>query len=227
MPFNPGGLLGSLFAGGGYRPLGTPTINSPQSQADIQNNQRTNYTGSFQGGAGGPYGTVGDPNNKNGQGPELGPTTPTSGPVPLGGWSQLGGHTNDLTGYITSPGASQPTAPTLGTPYHMGSSWQTNPSAPYVAPQPGPQAAPHAREPGATQPMLGQWGGGGWNTGSGAPASMQPMWLGSMNGGQNWSQAPQYNATAPKPGQNGSSVGGVNWTQTANQDPDSMTWRQH
>jgi hypothetical protein len=220
MPFNPGGLLGTLFAGNGYQAL------APRPPPD----NRTQWNGAFTGtGAAGadPYGQVGGPNNKNGMGPELGPTTPTSGPVPLGGWSQLGGHTNDLTGYIT-PGPQKPLGTTSMATQHNITNW--TPQIPQTPAPAGPQNAPHAREPQSftnqpLQPMLGQWGGGGWNTGSGAPASMQPMWLGSMNGGQTWGQAPGYNATAPKPGQSGSSVAGVNWSQAPNQDADSPTWK--
>lgn len=224
--FNPGGWLGSLFAGGGSLQAQPGTFPAPTANSPTDN--RTYFNGQFTP----AYGTAGDPNNKFGEGPKLGPEA-----SPIGGWSQLGGRGNDsISGYNPNSGWTPP-APAANplaqwsNPTMMHGTNVVPPAAP-----PPSGVAPHAREPGSfmsatqaatTQPMIGQWGGGGWNSGSGAPASMQPMWLGSMNGGQSWGQASGYNANAPKPGQSGSSVNGVNWKQAPNQDADSPTWRQY
>lgn len=212
IPYGLGAIFpGMNFAIPGSGPQGTPTPNSYDG--------RTPYTGSFQTGVDART-DPGNPNNINGQGPTIGP----EGVIPYGGMSQLGGRANNsFSGYYTNPTGFRPTfdryAPDInGAPL---SGWPQTPHA--NEPNPAP-STPHAREPNSPpnlQPMMGQWGGGAWNVGSSAPASMQQMWLGSQNGGQSWGQAPGYNSRAPQYGQTTSM-----WGQAPNQDADSPTWVQ-
>lgn len=225
--------LGNIFPNISFQ--GQQPFN-PVMPTSAPNDGRTQYTGGLgstyngqPGMTGSAFSDAGDPNNYGrnaapgdptwGGGPQLGPSGQRSdggwnGPVPMGGLNQLGRPVvNDFSGYYP-PGQVFGTQVSAGTPQNAN----------YVSPsaqQGRPQATPKPHEPPPAQPMMGQWGGGGWNVGGGAPASMQPMWLGSMNGGKSWGQAPGYNATAPKTGQSTPM-----WSQTTQQDPDSMTWTQ-
>lgn len=205
--FNPG-----MFAGAGFGAMPTATANSYDG--------RTPYTGAFQTGVDART-EAGNQNNVTGTGATLGPE-----PVYKGGSSQLYGRDNSSNnGYwgtygnpVTYP--SKPSTPPNGGLPQWGGAPHTTPGLAGSTFGPPPTPKPGELPPGR-QTMMGQWGGGGWNVGSGAPASMQPMWLGSVNGGQSWAQAPSYNANAPQFGQTTPM-----WQQAPNQDPDSPTWVQ-
>lgn len=219
----PGGL-GSLFGNLRFAIPGAPQ-NTPLN-TPAPDDGRSYYTGQILPSA---YNQPGNVNNNTNpaNGPMLGPSTNIlgrySGPVPLGAnQSQLASVPNgahygyqvpSIPGMNYSPYAPDINGAPLSGYYNPPAA---TPPAPRMTPKPGEQAA-NAH----LQPMMGQWGGGGWNVGSGAPASLQPMWLGSMTGGQSWGQAPGFNATAPHAGQTTST-----WSQAPNQDPDSPTWVQ-
>lgn len=203
--FNP---FGGTIQPGARQPQYSPV---PQ----LPDDGRSYYTGQI---GADQYNQAGNVNNNAdpSNGAKLGPTGffggRWQGPGDFGGFSQLGWRRNPDYTVASGP---------VDTSY-------TAPNAPVVAPhvqmpnqpQGGTPKPPEPNIPNA-QPMMGQWGGGGWNVGSGAPASAQPMWLGSMNGGQSWAQAPGYNTRAPQAGQQTSM-----WHTAPNQDADSPTWVQ-
>jgi hypothetical protein len=220
--FNPfGGALQPGAGFGGY----TPMMPAPDDG-------RTNYTGQI---GADQYNQAGNVNNNAdpSNGAKLGPTgmNPDGshyGPIPFGGWSQLGSVLNGInSGYAPEyrPGAQasqfDPYAGDIDGRPLSGPNGVIAPPVP--EPNSAPRGTPKPNEPNMpnAQPMMGQWGGGGWNVGSGAPASAQPMWLGSLNGGQSWAQAPGYNTRAPQQGQQTSM-----WHTAPNQDADSPTWVQ-
>jgi hypothetical protein len=217
MPTMPNGLA-ALFPGMRFAMPGAQQFNYSAPPPD---DGRTNYTGTI---GADQYDQAGNVNQRADpmNGAKLGP------PRPLGGQSQLVGHPYGVfSGYTNTPPPGY-VAPTwdwsAGEIDGRPLSGPNGPLAPNTTPKPNepPRATPKPNEPPPrTNPMMGQWGGGGWNVGSGAPASMQQMWLGSMNGGQSWGQAPGYNSTAPQAGQTTPM-----WSQAKNQDADSPTWVQ-
>lgn len=200
MSYSPGlnaGLLSRIFGG----PV--PAASAPNPV------ERTAYTGTI------------DPGNGLTQGNQIG-----SMPAPRQSWgtSQLAGWNqgDNYAGYHPTGGPAAP--PATGLPVASWAASNQHPTTTIGAIQnpvlPPSGVAPHPHDP-AHPAEMGQWGGGGWNVGSGAPASMQPMWLGSFNNGATWSQQPGQNAGAPKPGTTNSG-----WGMAKNQDPDSPTWVQ-
>jgi hypothetical protein len=215
MALIPGGLA-SIFGPGAKFVMPQNSFN-PTPAPTTPTDGRSYYTGQItQTG----YGDAGDPNAGRVGGAAMAPWQDPNGGVPYGGYSQFVGVPNgSYSGYQTPNFVPQPYEGNDKPPawLHPG-----NIPAPHAAEPPAPQTPKPAEPPSWMQPMMGQWGGGAYNVGSGAPASMQQMWLGSMNGGKSWAQAPSYNASAPQPGQ--ASRG--SWSQAPSQDPDSPTWVQ-
>lgn len=200
--------LASLFA-----PNLAGGINGPNP---ANPDPRTNYTGGLSYTAPQAYNSPGDPNNRNGQGPQFTQynTLPTT---------ELAGH-RTISGYFPPPSQQAPAQAPTGNPLSITQLQPFHQNGPAVnvagnlaQHMPAPMPKPH--EPTQQFSTEGQWAGGNWYS-NGAPAGMQPVWQQSYNGGNTWSNdwgAPKQSAGGQAPGSG--------WAQM-NNGGDSPQWIQ-
>lgn len=175
---------------------------------------RTDYTGGLSYSAPQAYNSPGDPNNRNGQGPQFTPydVSPTT---------ELAGH-RGFSGYYPDPTQRAPTPVSTGNPLSITQLQPFHQNGPAVnvannLAQHMPTPMPKPPEPTRSFSTEGEWGGG-IAGGSGAPSQFAPTWMQSYNGGATWS--PQWGQQGT-PGQ----APGKGWAQM-NNGGESPQWIQ-